>query len=143
MHETKRAVIDTNVLVYDLFEDSLYNTEASSLLDSLEEWVIPAIVVHELVWFIKGLKIETEKAYKLILQYLDNDKTVVKRISARHAKIALDMLLNEKLSLSRYNDKLILAVAIEEKAPIATFDEKLRRQAEKHGVGVVPPATSP
>jgi len=32
-----RAVIDTNVLIYDLVEDSEFHKEAEKLLDSLEE----------------------------------------------------------------------------------------------------------
>jgi len=32
-----RAVIDTNVLIYDTFEDSLYHSEAKNILDPLEK----------------------------------------------------------------------------------------------------------
>ena len=61
MHEVKKAVIDTNVLIYDLFEDSMYHKEASSILDMLEAWIIPTIVIHEFIWFIKGLGLEIKK----------------------------------------------------------------------------------
>ncbi len=35
-----RAVIDTNVLVYDTFEDSVHHERAKKLLDDLDGWVI-------------------------------------------------------------------------------------------------------
>jgi len=44
-----KALIDTNVLVYDTFEDSIYHAEAKKLLDSLDRWIIPSIVIHEYV----------------------------------------------------------------------------------------------
>jgi len=50
-----RAAIDTNVLIYDLVEDSEFHKEAEELLDSLEEWLITSIVVHELVWFLRAI----------------------------------------------------------------------------------------
>ena len=61
-----RVVIDTNVLVYDTFEDSLYHLEAKNILDSLEKWIIPTIVIHEYVWVLKSLKIPVnEVVYKV------------------------------------------------------------------------------
>ena len=52
-----KALIDTNVLVYDTFEDSIYHAEAKKLLDSLDRWIIPSIVIHEYVWVMRILKI--------------------------------------------------------------------------------------
>ena len=46
-----KAVIDTNILIYDLVEDSELHKEAEELLDSLEEWLIPSLVIHEFTWF--------------------------------------------------------------------------------------------
>ncbi len=138
MSKVRKAVIDTNVLIYDLFEDSLHHEEASKVLDNLETWVIPSIVVHELIWFLKGLGLGARKSHELVLQYLDNEKTTLKPVKHHHIKKALNTILNENLSLSRYNDKLILAVATEEETPIATFDKKLRQQASKLNIPVIP-----
>lgn len=43
------AVIDTNVLVCDTFEDSIHHEGAARLLDSLDHWLIPPIVIYEYV----------------------------------------------------------------------------------------------
>jgi len=45
----QEAVIDTNVLVYHTFEDSLYHEAATSLLDRLDRWLVPLVVVYEYV----------------------------------------------------------------------------------------------
>ncbi|MGC9153811.1 MAG: PIN domain-containing protein [Vulcanisaeta sp.] len=50
------AIIDTNVIIFDLFTDSEFHNEASALINSLEKlekWLIPPIVVHELIWFLE------------------------------------------------------------------------------------------
>ena len=138
MHEVKKAVIDTNVLIYDLFEDSMYHKEASSILDMLEAWIIPTIVIHEFIWFIKGLGLEIKNSYEVMLQYIGNEKSIIKPISDYHIRRALNIIFNEGLSLSRYNDKLILTIAMEEGAPIASFDRKLRGQARKLNIDVIP-----
>lgn len=139
----KRAVIDTNILIYDIFEDSLYHREASSVLDALEEWVIPTIVIHELAWFMKGLGLRAEVSRDIIMQYIENERTIVKPVLAHHIRKALIIITSEGLTLSRYNDKLILAIAAEEKIPLASLDRKLRSQAKKHGLDVIPENTPP
>jgi len=50
------------------------------------------------------------------------------------------LLKQDRLSLLRYNDMVILsiAIAIRLRAPLATFDKKLRTQAEKTNVKVLP-----
>ncbi len=134
----ERAVIDTNVLIYDLFEDTAYHEEASNILDSLEVWVIPTIVIHELVWFMRGLGLEIDKCYEYILQYINHEKAVIRPITEHYIRRALDIIFREKLSLSRYNDELVLTIALEEREPIATFDQKLRSQAKRLGIDVIP-----
>ncbi len=53
-----RAVIDTNVIIYDYVEDSELHGRAEEILDSLDKWVIPAVVFYEFVWFLKGMGLE-------------------------------------------------------------------------------------
>ncbi len=133
-----KAVIDTNVLVYDTFEDSVYHEEAKKLLDDLDEWIIPTIVIHEYVWILKALKINVKDVLYKVEEYIDNPKT--KLISESNSIItrALNIIVKENLNLSRYNDKVILFVAIDNNLDIATFDEKLRRQALHLGLNVLP-----
>ena len=51
---------------------------------------------------------------------------------------ALNTIVKENLSLSRYNDKVILFVVVNNDFNIATFDEKLRKQALNFGLKVLP-----
>ncbi len=138
MYEVGKAVIDTNVLIYDIFEDSIYHKEASKLLDSLNVWFIPSIVIHELVWFLRGLNISVEKAIDVVSQYVKSYKSRIVPIEIRDIIESLTIIKQEKLSLSKYNDKLILAIALRLNVPLATFDRKLRREAMKKGVKVIP-----
>ncbi len=54
----EKAIVDTSVIIYDYVEDSEYHKRAEELLDSLDRWVIPVIVVHEIMSFLKGMKLE-------------------------------------------------------------------------------------
>ena len=138
MKTLPEAVIDTNILVYDTFEDSLHHKEASHILDSLNRWIIPLIVIYEYAWFLKGLKMSTADARDKVLEYITSEKSVLVREGLDEIRWAISTLVDEGLSLSRFNDKVVLSVALRRNVPLATFDEKLRRQASNIGVALVP-----
>ena len=138
MPRIRRAVIDTNVLVYDLVEDSMHHADASRLLDELDEWVIPVIVVHELVWVLRALNVPSWEALPLVRQYTSSAKAVVVGVELGDVVNALRSLASEKLTLSRYNDKVILSVAYRLKLSVASFDKRLRGQARRLGLQVLP-----
>jgi hypothetical protein len=129
-----RAVIDTNILIYDLVEDSEFHKEAERLLDSLEEWLIPSIVIHEFVWFLRANEIDNVEYVK---SYVNNEKAKVLCDNDDVIGRALEILTKERLSLSRYNDVVILAHAIVNKSPLATKDKALKGLARRHGVEVI------
>ncbi|MDI3502619.1 MAG: uncharacterized protein PWR13_825 [Archaeoglobi archaeon] len=133
-----RAVIDTNVLVYDTFEDSIHHDEAKNLLDKLEEWIIPAIVLHEYVWVLKSLEVASDDVLHKVEEYLTHHKTKLAWESERVVLSALNIVVREKINLSRYNDKVILSLAVEEGVPLASFDKRLRGQAMKIGIKTLP-----
>jgi hypothetical protein len=133
-----RAVLDTNVLIYDTFEDSMYHEEARITLDKLKEWIVPVMVIHEYVWFMKSLDANLKSILEKTEEYLLHEKTKIVNERAEDIVNAINMVLSENLSLSRYNDKVILSIAIGLKTPLATFDGKLRRQTEKEGISVIP-----
>jgi len=133
-----RAVIDTNVLIYDCVEDSIYHSEASDILDSLKFWYIPIIVLFEFVWFFRAEGLSIHEIYDLIIQYLEDPRCRVISIRTDIFVEALSIIRDEKLSLARINDKTIVLTAKNLKIPIATFDEKLRKQASKIGIEVLP-----
>ncbi|MEZ0345360.1 MAG: PIN domain-containing protein [Infirmifilum sp.] len=133
-----RAVIDTNVLVFDTFEDAPRHEEASQLLDSLDVWVLPLIVVYEYVWFLKGLSIDAGVARRKVLEYVRGERSRVLSEGVEEVAWALEAVVEEGLSLARFNDKVVLAVAAKMGLPLATFDEGLRRQARRIGVETMP-----
>ncbi len=128
-----RAVVDTNVLVYDTFEDSVHHERAKELLDDLDRWVIPTIVIHEYVWVLRSLNVDPDDVRYKVEEYLTHRKTRVVPESRRDVLSALKIVAEEEIALSRYNDKVILSVAERENLALATFDEKLRRQASSRG----------
>jgi len=136
----QEAVIDTNVLVYDTFEDSLYHKAARHLLDSLDRWLIPLIVVYEYVWLLKGLNMSPADAREKLLEYVTVEKSTVLREGVDEIRWALSMINEEGLSLARFNDKVVLSAALRRNASLATFDAKLRKQAAKLGVRILPEA---
>ncbi|EHP70430.1 putative nucleic acid-binding protein, contains PIN domain [Metallosphaera yellowstonensis MK1] len=129
-----KAVIDTNILIYDLVEDSEFHKEAGELLDSLEEWLIPSLVIHEFTWFLRANNIDNVEYIK---SYVANERTKILCDNDNIIGIALEILTKERLSLSRYNDVVILAHTIENKLPLATKDKALKSLAKRHGVEVV------
>lgn len=131
-----RAVIDTNVLIYDTFRDSIFHGKASSLLDGLEEWIIPLIVIYEYVWFMKGLGMDMRDSIEKTKEYILQPKSNIVAGGVSDLIKALDIISSEGLSLSRFNDEVILSIALKIGC-IATFDDKLRRQALKKGLMVL------
>ena len=131
------AVLDTNILIYDTFEDSVHHLEAKELLDSLNEWVIPPIVIHEYVWIMKSLGISIEETTYKVKEYIQHHKARVVDERAGDIIRALNLIQKEKLSLSQYNDKIILSIAFKT-GKLATFDNKLRRQALIQKIKVLP-----
>ena len=133
-----KAVIDTNVLIYDTFEDSVHHSEAKNLLDSLDEWILPTIVIHEYVWAMKSLNIDATNILDKVEEYVKHHKTRVVEETVDDILSALNAIVDEGLSLSRYNDKVILSIAIKNKRVLATFDGKLRKQALAVGLDILP-----
>ncbi|WP_324736541.1 PIN domain-containing protein [Thermococcus sp. SY098] len=132
------AVIDTNVLIYDTFEDLEFHTKARKLLDSLDAWYVPTIVLQEYVWFFKNNGLSVKEARSMLDEYFSDPRFRNLRENASIVKRALIMLEEEKLSLSRFNDAMILVHAIERRYSLATFDRKLRKLAERNSVKIVP-----
>jgi predicted nucleic acid-binding protein len=131
-----KAVVDTNVIIYDYVVDSERHKEAERLLDALDKWIIPVIVVHELFWFFKGLSLDAK--IEDIEAYIRHEKAEVVCDCESNVAMALDILRKEKLSISRYKDMVILSHAAMGKYPIATFDIRLSKVARRLGVETVP-----
>ncbi|HEX9913634.1 MAG TPA: PIN domain-containing protein [Candidatus Bathyarchaeia archaeon] len=124
------AVVDTNVLVFDTFEDSDSHGDALEALDSLEEWVIPGIVFHEYVWFMKDQKVTAEDTRMKVNEYLMDTKTRFHPIDADDIAFAVGNVRR----LGEYNDLVILSSAKRLGLPLLTFDKRLAAKAREFGV---------
>jgi len=126
-------VIDTNVLIFDTFEDSQFHKEASSGLDSISKWILPTIVFHELMWFFRSREIQLSKARLKIEEYLTNEKCQFTHCTADDIRFAVSRLDNYK----NYNDFVILSIAKRLESPIYTFDGDLKKIAARNRVEVL------
>ncbi|NJE00800.1 PIN domain-containing protein [Thermococcus sp. JdF3] len=131
------GVIDTNVLIYDTFEDTEFHKRAEEVLESLDRWYVPAIVTQEYVWFFKNNGFSAGEALEALRGYAEDPR--FKGLSEDPGIIegALNFVVAEGLSLSRFNDAVILLHALE-RGTLVTFDAKLRKLAKRKGVNVLP-----
>ncbi|AJC71648.1 MAG: PIN domain-containing protein [Thermococcus sp.] len=127
------TVIDTNVLVYAVLRDSEFNEGARRLLASLERWVVPSIVLYELYWFFREEGYGGEEINAVISSILRSPRTKVVGDGGKYTKRALELTKNPK----RFNDMVILATA-QDFGRLATYDKKLRRDAERLGIDLLP-----
>lgn len=132
------AVIDTNVLIYDTFSDTSFHKDARNLLESLDRWYIPALVLQEYLWFFKRAKIPLKDAKKMIEVYVSDPRFRGLETSHKNITHALRMLEENDRSLGHINDAIILSHAVLKKYPVASFDIKLRKLALKVGIKVLP-----
>jgi len=84
------------------------------------------------------LNVSPADAREKLLEYLLGEKCTIVKEGADEIQWAISTIAEEGLSLSRFNDKVLLSVAMRRNALLATFDVKLRRQATKLGLRVVP-----
>jgi len=124
------AVLDTNVIIFDTFEDSQFHGDARSKIDALERWFIPSMVFHEYVWFMKAERIELDFTKSKLTEYLLNAKTIYCPIELADIVFAS----REMADYREYNDFLILSVARRLQQPLLTYDEPLGRTCERFGI---------
>ncbi len=122
------AVIDTSVYVASMIEDDVNHREARRLLESIETWITPIMVVHELTWFFRReIYAQTAKAVESIIHHARS--RVVSHI--------LDDVIYGLRDPRNYNDRVILHVSKRLETPLATFDNSLRKLALSEGVEVL------
>ncbi|MGB9716865.1 MAG: PIN domain-containing protein [Thermoproteota archaeon] len=124
------AVIDTNVLVYDTFEDSVYHKDAESRLSNLRKWVIPTVVLEEFVIVLLQLKIERSFIREKLLELLEDDRVEVVPLSRQNFLDSVGMISRENVSFKRLNDKLIVSVAKARRLPVLTYDKELKKERQ-------------
>ncbi len=129
-----KAVIDTNVLIYDRIEDSIFHEEARKKLDELENWFIPSVVIEEFVFVLTQLNVNKNIIGKMVEEILTNKKAVIIPLEKIDVSNATSFILSEATSFKKFNDKLILSVAKRKNAPLFTFDSELKKEGKKHKI---------
>lgn len=124
------TILDTNVLIYDTFEDTVYHKEARSLLDSLLEWNVPSVVIIEFVAFLNKLHLKREDILNKLDELINDPKFNLIEVEKEDLLAALKIVEGEQLSPLRLNDKIILSVSSRRKENLQTFDKKLKREFE-------------
>ena len=125
--------MDTNVLVFDTYEDSELHEQARKKLEEAEGWVLPGIVIHEYIWALRGLKARLAFTRDKVEEYLLSQKASFSSDSQDDILFAT----REASSFSRYNDYLVLSHAKRLEARLLTFDVDLKRDAQRVGVDLL------
>jgi len=125
-----KAVVDTNVLIFDTFEDSERHRDAASGLDSLEGWGLPSIVFHELVWFFRSRSVKISRAVTKVDELLTHEKTMFIPCTTDDVRFASSRLESYK----KYNDLIVLSAAKRLSLPLFSFDEELEATAKRNSI---------
>ncbi|WP_054854100.1 PIN domain-containing protein [Vulcanisaeta distributa] len=131
------AVIDTNALIFYIVEDSREHARAVEILNNLNKWFLPHIVIYELAWFFRSVNVPRDRAID-ILSNLINYRKVVLVCDNDIVKWVLRIMRDAGWGgLGSFNDLVILGTAYVLGKPLFTFDEELRRRAKRVGVEVL------
>jgi len=131
------AIIDTNILVYETIEDSMYHKEVVEKLKDLEGLYIPTNILIEFILVMKRLKLENQIIMRKILEILEDPRISLINIAKMDFKESLRIIIRENRDMKEINDKIILALAKRKNLPIYTYDRQLKQQARKYGVKVL------
>jgi len=123
------AIIDTNVLVYETVEDSLYHEEATKKMGELKTVHLPTNVLIEFILLMKRLGLSEGFIAKKVLRILEGENFKLVDITSSDFRESLSLIAREGTSVKRINDKMILALARRKGLPILTYDKQLKQQA--------------
>jgi uncharacterized protein len=128
------AVVDTSVLVDAIVEEAQKHAEAGEKLASLQKMRIPCIVIYELVWVLGKLGVEPGAVRNVVEALMRNSRVAVVADDGTLAERAIRRVVDEKTTLSNFNDKVVLETALKSGVPILTYDRELEREARLAGI---------
>ena len=132
-----KAVVDTNVIVGAVVEDTDIHEEAAGILEGLDEAVVPLIVLYELAWVFRKLGIPARHLASVYESLLSNPRVRIVAEKPADLYAASRYISSRGLSLRRFNDEVILRTAARLGLPLVTFDKELARRAAELGVTVI------
>ncbi|HEW94189.1 hypothetical protein DRN87_03595 [Candidatus Geothermarchaeota archaeon] len=124
-------LVDTNILIYEMIEDSQYHDEVVSKLNKLDRVNVSIISLIELALVLWRLNIPTKIIINRLYELIIDEKYNIVELEKRDLENALNMIRKEVLSISRLNDKIILSTAARNKWGIYTYDKDLKRECKK------------
>jgi predicted nucleic acid-binding protein len=132
------AVVDTNVYIHAVIQDSAKHREARSLIESFSKIHLPIIVIYEIVWAMRKLGLSGEKINE-VLESITSDSRVrvVHDEAGKHSLQAMKYIVSEKIDVGNFNDKVILSTAQNLGLPLATYDKELKKEAIARGVQTI------
>ncbi len=128
------SVVDTNVLVYDAVEDAEFHEAASSVLTTLDRWLIPTVVLEEYVFVLEKLGIDRRFIARKVSELLRSRYAEVVPLGSADIAAATSLVSRERVSFRNFNDKLLLSVARRRRAMLFTFDTTLDSQRDRLGI---------
>ncbi len=131
------CIVDTNVLVYETFEDSEFHEEVVKKLSEMELIYVPGVVILELTIILKRLKYDSSIILDKIREIFNRNRYVVLDIYVDDIIFAIDILSRHGKNVSSLNDKIVLSVAKRLGKPIYTYDKDLKRQCKRLGVPII------
>ncbi|MBC7092142.1 MAG: PIN domain-containing protein [Nitrososphaeria archaeon] len=131
------CIVDTNILVYETVEDSLYHREVVERLEDITKIWIPVNILVEFALVLKKLGLDENFVCNKIKELLRKGKIELINVRKSDFEKAIEIISNEKLSILRLNDKLILSSASRMRIPLYTYDKHLKSEATKFGVSII------
>ncbi len=130
---TAEAVVDTSVLVDAVVEEAQRHMQARERLAGLTKITIPSVVLYELVWVLSRLGAKPEGVRNAMEALVRNPKVVIATDDGRIALKSIGRILEERTSLSNFDDKVVLETALELRIPLITYDKELERESRRAG----------
>ncbi|WP_236750703.1 PIN domain-containing protein [Acidianus sp. HS-5] len=129
MQRKNLAIVDTNVLIYDLLENSEFHEISRKLLDNLDRMLILPNIIVEFILVSKRLKIPKDTIISKVKEILDN--SIIIHILKSDITTAITLNINE------INDSLLVAVAKRLNLSVISFDKDVEKLGEKLGEKVI------
>jgi len=101
--------------------------EAEALLDGLDVWHMPTVVIHELVWFFK----KAAPGVGVLKALLEYEKAVI------HCEDAATLRGAVGAGLTHYNDAVVILAVRRLGMSLVTFDAWMAERAKAYGVSVL------
>ncbi|MEM0104826.1 MAG: PIN domain-containing protein [Candidatus Methanomethylicia archaeon] len=129
MQRRNLAVVDTNVMVYDLISNSPYHDDARRKLNSLERIVILPNILIEFILVLLRLNVDENIIKDKVIEIIENSVFVrVKKI---------DVIRALELSVKEVNDAILVVVAKRLELPVISYDSDVIEMCKRLGVKVI------